>query len=134
MSNINETNEGSTTNGWYAYKIAVLKQLDFLATDIKDIQETIHNIDKEIAAYKTIPDQIIEVKTSIRNIEKELTTFSTTIKNDREHADLLKDITILKDWKSEERGKKSRSNTLSVIAIVVSCAIGFIQLANLLIK
>lgn len=126
--------EITETNGWYAYKIAVLKQLEILTSDIAEVKDCVSRIDKEVASYKYIPEQLTEVKVSIRNIEKELTTFSTITKSDRDHTAIQIKLDSFDTWKSEQIGKSSVTSKTAIAAVIMSSIIVIIQIASLFTK
>jgi hypothetical protein len=84
------------SNGWASYKIAVLKQLEFVTSQIEVVRALVTKVDKEI------------------------TTLTTREKSEADLLAINIKLEKLFEYKAMAEGKSSRSNTISIVAVVVS--------------
>jgi hypothetical protein len=87
----------NANNGWPEYKRSVLQQLEFLTKEVAEVKEAVHQMDKSLVLLPT---------------KLSLDTLQTRIES-------------LQLWKAQMEGKASRSNIVSIVAVVIS-AIGIL--------
>ena len=119
-------------NGWPQYKLSVLQQLEHLIKEQGEVKDLVHRIDKEVAMFSLLATQMTDLRKSIIFIETEMKTFALIKKMDEQFIAMRLRLDALQEWKTaysnEQKGKASRSNIISIVAIIVSFAIASVSL------
>ena len=96
--------EQKDTNGWGAYKLAVLQQLEFLTAQVAAVQAAVNKIDKDMGMLVTRDKMTSEI-------------ISTNVRIDE-----------LVIWKATVEGKSARANIISIIAVLVAISTTIVHL------
>lgn len=122
------------TNGdWYAYKRAVLQQLETLLADVVEIRETIRRIDHSVTVLTPVSSQIADLRSALRIIDQNMGTLVPVSRCELTNESLRAKIETLSAWKASSEGKASKSIKIAIVAIIVSGLIGLVTMIHAII-